>query len=698
MEFYKHEDKWSNRLILGDSLLVMTSLLEKEPAVAGHVQMIYYDPPYGINYSGNFQSGFKPVGGNKIEYRPEAITAFRDTWEYGSHSYLTMIRKQLTAAYEMLADTGSIFLQISQINVHRVRLILDEIFGSDNFMWDILYQTKTGAGATKFPSTCDYILWYAKNKKFLKKSNNLHQLYLDRNEEQQKAFKKIHLPNGELISLNKNNVKDGKLCRIESLFSQSPTQSDRKNPHKFPNAKIVAPPPMRHWRIGHKELDELYHQGRLTFYDDTVSMITYNNDYPVKMGNIWEGMFIGSSKIYDVQTKNTVIERCMLMSTNPGDLVMDLTCGSGVTPYCAEKHGRRWIATDVSKLSIAISTARLQTSVFDWYKLTNEKIGICAGIEYESFVKLTAGTISDPDSQEIEYRYTKPIVEKKRLRITGPFTVESVPSTVIISQKDQIDDSTRETWINGIRKAGINTNNGKLRFETLKEVDKKNSTIHYIGTTSDNKQYAISFGAQNSPMGHIQVKTALREKSSFGVEGIVFVASIFGPEAKDMIWNAPTSDGVFAAEANSDMLIPDLKNKESDNLFVQIGRPRIDPIKQPDGKYVVEILGYDYFDVINGKLTSEETDKIAIWMIDTNYDQFTFRPSQIFFPNTDHINDFKKKLKKVLRDAEINAEKLEQFRGTKSLPFVPGENMSICVKTVDMQGRETKYSVGVKEW
>ena len=386
------------------------------------------------------------------------------------------------------------------------------------------------------------------------------------------------------------------------------------------------------------------------------------------------------------------------MSTNPGDLIIDLTCGSGVTPYCAEKHGRRWIATDVSKLSISIATARLQTAVFDWYKLKNKSQGICGGLQHEEFIKLTAGTLSETIEKEIEYRYNKPIIEKKRLRITGPFTVESVPSTIIISQKDQIDDSTRKIWINGIRKAGINTNNGKLRFETLKEVDKENSTIHYIGTTLDNKQYAISFGAQNSPMGHIQVTNALREKSSFGVDGIVFVASIFGPEAKDMIWNVPAEDGVFATEANSDMLMPDLKNKESDNLFVQIGRPRIDPIKQPDGKYVVKLLGYDYFDVINGKLTSEGTDKIAMWMIDTNYDQFTFRPSQIFFPNTDHINDFKKKLKTVLRDADINAEKLEQFRGTESLPFIPGENMSICVKTVDMQGRETKYSVGVKEW
>ena len=698
MEFYKHEDKWSNRLILGDSLLVMTSLIEKEPKVAGHVQMIYYDPPYGINYSSNFQSGFKPSGGNNIEYRPEAITAFRDTWEYGIHSYLSMIRKQLVAAHEMLADTGSIFLQISEINVHRVRLLLDEIFGAENFMWDIIYQTKTGAGS-KYPSNCDYILWYAKDKKLLKNSDNLHQLYLDRENDSLSSFNRVRLSDSSLIPAKDGEIpKNGRLCRLMGLFSQHPSTTGRSDPHTFPNGKTINVPPSCQWRLGGTALNKLLEKNRLYFTDNNVSMFVYPEDYPVKLSNIWKGMSIVGEKIYDVQTKTTVIERCMLMCTNPGDLVMDLTCGSGVTPYCAEKYGRRWIATDVSKLSIAITTARLQTAVFDWYKLVNENLGICGGLKYEEFTKLSAGALSETIEPEIEYRYEKPIIEKKRLRITGPFTVESVPSTVIISQKDQIDDSTRETWFKGIEKAGINTNNGKLRFEKIETIDKKNSAIHYIGTTLDDKQYAISFGPLNSPMGNIQVETALREKRPYHVDGIVFVASIFGPEAKDMIWNSLKDDNILGAEANSDMLMPDLKNKESDSLFVQIGRPRINVEKRPNNKYVIKLSGYDYFDITKGKLTSEGTDNVAVWMLDVNYDGYTFRPSQIFFPNTDHIYDFKKKLKKTLKADDINMEKLEQFRGIESLEFTPGERKKICIKTVDMQGREAKYSEGVEEW
>ena len=291
MEFYKHEDKWSNRLILGDSLLVMTSLLEKEPAVAGHVQMIYYDPPYGINYNSNFQSSFKPSAGNDIEYRPEAITAFRDTWEYGSHSYLTMIRKQLTTAYEMLADTGSIFLQISHVNVHRVRLLLDEIFGAENFIWDIIYQTKSGAGMS-YPSICDYILWYAKDKTLLKQSGKLHKLYLDRTSEHLKQYTKIHLPNGELISMPKDGKipKGGKLCRSSNLSSQHRSTTDRSNPHTFSNGETFFVSSTNQWMVSHDALDELYKMNRLYFSKNNVYRIEYPTDYPPKLDNIWKGM------------------------------------------------------------------------------------------------------------------------------------------------------------------------------------------------------------------------------------------------------------------------------------------------------------------------------------------------------------------------------------------------------------------------
>ena len=694
MEFYQHKDNWSNRLILGDSLLTMTSLIENEPSVSGHVQMIYFDPPYGINYSSNFQSGFKVTQNKQIEYRPEAIKAFRDTWDYGVHSYLSTIRKQLVAAHELLADTGSIFLQISQINVHRVRLILDEVFGAENFIWDILYQTKSGAGVTH-PSTCDYILWYAKDKTLLKKSENLHTLYLDRTSEHLKQYNKIHLPNGDLISIPKDGKipNGGKLCRSITLFSQHISTTDRSQPHKFPNGKIISVSSNVHWAIGHKELDELYYKNRLSFTENNVRLLGYVSDHPAKMDNVWKGMNIVNEKIYDVQTKTTVVERCMLMSTNPGDLVMDLTCGSGVTPYCAEKHGRRWIACDVSKLALSIATSRLQTSVFDWYKLKNESQGIYGGLRYEEFIKLTAGTLSAPDTQKTDYRYDKPIVEKKRFRVPGPFTIEAIPSPVILSTTQQIDNTTKKIWSDSLRTSGVITNNGRLKFKTLIEnTDKTSPTIHYIGTTKDCKIFAISFGPKHSPLTEQQVTMAIKERKSFGKDGLLFIGSIISIDAKDVINTAPIIDNIFYAEANSDLLIPDLKNKEMDRSFVQIGRPSVDITLTKNDKYIVQIKGYDYFDVEKSKITHEGTDKIAMWLLDTDYDGITMSPQQIFFPNTDHIQKLAKKLKATLRDGEINTEKLSRFSSNMSLPFKLGKQKTISVKIIDMDGRESKYT------
>ena len=675
----------------------MTSLIENEPNVAGHVQMIYYDPPYGINYSSNFQSGFKSSE-NKIEYRPEAIAAFRDTWDHGVHSYLNLIRKQLTVAHEMLAETGSIFLQISKINVHRVRLILDEIFGDDNFMWDILFQTKPGAGS-KFPSTCDYILWYAKDKQVLKQSEKLHQLYIERTETQMEPYNRIRMLDGDVIKIPENGKipKGGKICSTVTLTSQHPSTTDRSNPHTFPNGKTIVVPPTLQWSVGHEDLDQLYKTNRVYFSKNTARLITYPTDYPRKLNNIWDGMTTLGEKIYDVQTRTTVVERCMLMCSNPGDLVLDITCGSGVTPHCAEKHGRRWMATDVSKLSISIATTRLQTAIYDWYELENESRGICGGLKYEEFVKLTAGTLSNPDARKTEYRYEKPLVDKKRFRISGPFTVEQIPSPIIISTKDQIDDSTRKTWADALRTSGVVTNNkNKIIFTSIKETKEKGSTIHYTGMTPDNKKYAISFGPQNSPLTLPQVESALRDRRSYGVDGLIFIATIFGTEAKETIWNAPQDDYVFGAEADSDLMIPDLKQKSSDRSFVQIGRPRID-IDNKNESYTVSVKGYDYFDVEHGKLTSEGTDKIAMWMLDTDYDGRTMRPSQMFFPNTDDMTKFAKKLSHTLRDGELNMEKIAKFSGTTSNAFTLGDNRTIAVKTIDVSGREAKYTKYIGE-
>ena len=336
-------------------------------------------------------------------------------------------------------------------------------------------------------------------------------------------YNKIHLKDGSFIPLPKDGKipKGGKLCQTADLFSQHTLSSERSNSHRFPNGKIITPNGNRQWSLSFDALDRLFEKNRLYFMENSVRLISYPEDYPRKLGNIWKGMNISGEKIYDVQTKTMVIERCMLISTNPGDLVMDLTCGSGVTPYCAEKYGRRWIACDVSKLALSIATTRLQTSVFDWYKLKSNKDGIRDGLQYEEFIKLTAGTLSAPDTQKIEYRYDKPIVEKKRLRVSGPFTIEAIPSPVILSITEQIDDITKKIWSDSLRTSGVITNDGRLKFKTLIE-NKQSPTIHYIGTTEDGKVFGISFGPKHSPLTEQQVTTAIKERKSFK-NGLLFI-------------------------------------------------------------------------------------------------------------------------------------------------------------------------------
>ena len=590
LDSYTHDVDWTNRMILGDSLSVMTSLLEKEPKIAGRVQMVYFDPPYGINYDSNFQAAFNKKFKGKvaasrtnkklkdIEIKPQPIVAFRDNWKYGIHSYLTMIRKRLLAAHEILADNGSIFVQISVTNVHRVRLLLDEVFGSENFVWEILFQTTSGAGAATHPSPYDYILWYSKDKQLLKKSGKLHQIYLERtDDENKKTHSRIHMKDNSVI-IPKDDVipQGGRRCRIEGLHSQNiDPYAEKRQPHTFPNGLTIPPLPGWQWSLWGDDLDKLYHKNRVYFGKNkkTASLIAYPEDYPKKMTNVWGGMGISGEKIYDVQTKTTVIERCITMCTDPGDLVLDITGGSGVTAYVSEQHGRRWISCDVSKLSIAISTCRLQNSVFPWYRLQNENIGISGGLNYESFVKLNAKAIAD-NSVELSYRYNKPIIEKKRARVCGPFTVEALPSPVVLSGDENLDDATRDTWTDALCGSGMHTiNAGRTRFTKLTRNNETGSAVHYIGTDDKNRKAVISFGQPNSPMDKYQIERALKEIRPHAADYLLVVSSTFTTEAQNLM-NDSRLD-IIAVEAHADLLIPELKGKSSDIPFIEIGRPAI---------------------------------------------------------------------------------------------------------------------------
>ena len=701
-EYYEHEKGWCNRMIAGDSLLIMNSLIKKEPLVSGRIQMIYFDPPYGIKFNSNFQPSVFNKDANDIEQRPEQIQAFRDTWKRGTHSYLSMMRQRLVLAKKILADTGSIFIQISIDNVHRIRCLLDEIFGAENFVWEILFRTAGGGGQGFHPTPYDFILWYAKDKSLLKESGKLHELYLDRTDEQLKRFDRIHMPNGNLLPLPRDGKipKDGRVCKYVRLLSQGSSTTDRSNSHKFPDGTIISIPPTVHWTVGHDMLDKLFHKKRLYFIGKNVYFINYLEDYPAKMNNVWEKMNLGANKIYTVQTKDKVIERCISLCSDPGDLILDITSGSGTTAYAAEKLGRRWIVCDTSKIAIATARFRLMTSVYPWYKLKSEKIGICGGLVYEHFEKLTPSNILNPPVIE---KYDRPIEEKKRVRISGPFTIEGVPSPVILSGEEQ-HIIPREEWADKLLVTGISTKTGsRIQFEELYKNQDDKSTIHYYGETKNGETMAVSLGQKYNPLGKNQVEMSLNDVDYVDrkIKTILFVATAFDPEAlnlMDKITDKIKDKTMLAVEVNNDMLIKELKDDPGDQSFTLIGKPRINIEKNSDENIIVKLKGYDYYDPKKHELTTGKDSDVAIWMLDTDYDERTLRVKQMFFPGAcDDIIELGEKLKSTLRES-INVENLHKYCGNESLPFKIGDNKRIAVKIIDSDGHESMRSLKIEGW
>lgn len=400
VQFYQHDVDWSNRLVLGDSLAVMASLARRE-ALAGKVQMIYIDPPYGIKYASNFQPEIskrdvkeKP---EDLTREPEMVKAFRDTWSLGTHSYLAYLRDRLVLAKELLCDSGSLFVQISSENLHRVRLILDELFGSDNYVETVAYRTKNMTlGGTLLEGVFDYIVWYAKNKQLVK----FNRLYSPTRAEGDSHWNRALTSTGESITLNRAVIDNHALLnsswQLYQLAAMYPAGSFATGVYEFTfNGKKYSPPPGRSWKTPRDAMERLAKADRIEPYasGNTIRYRLKLQDYPVSpIVNIWHDTAPASDKRYVVQTASKVIERCLLMTTDPGDLVLDPTCGSGTTAVVAEQWGRRWISVDCSRVALSIARQRLLTSRFDFYKLRS--------ISAEDVQRNPSGTwLSDPTGQ-----------------------------------------------------------------------------------------------------------------------------------------------------------------------------------------------------------------------------------------------------------------------------------------------------------
>jgi adenine-specific DNA-methyltransferase len=625
VEFYKHKDGWTNRLIAGDSLLVMNSLLEKE-GMGEKVQMVFFDPPYGIKYGSNFQPfvNKRDVIDGKDEdlsAEPEMLKAFRDTWELGIHSYLCYIRDRLLLSKKLLTDNGSVFVQISDENLPRVRCILDEVFGSQNFVSVISFSTTRGFSSSTISRAGDYLCWYAKDKSNIQ-YNPLFKEKDFRSGEGTAYYEFVELPDSTERRLNKDEISNHDLLPQGSrIFSQSNLSAkglpSNPQPYKY-KGKVYFPNAGCHWKIKHPEgLDNLAVQGRICIVGNTLKFKKYLEDAPIfEINNLWAEQMSEQNKEFVVQTSTKVIQRCILMTTNPGGLVLDITCGSGTTAAVAEQWGRRWITCDTSRIAITLAKKRLISTIYDYYNLAQPHEGISSGFTYRTVPHITLKALSNNESNSQEPLYDQPIVDSKKKRVTGPLTVEAVPAPTVKSF-DEIE--TEDTGISddSVTRSGETLRQSEWRQELLK-----------TGVRGKNGQF-IKF-SRIEPMS-----------------------------------------GTLYIQAEGETTWSDAGAKKGENK----------------GKYQVEVLGFDYYNPKTGNVESGGKHQIAMWMLDTNYDGRSLFPSQVFFPMAGASEGWATLARNL--KAEIDEEKIEAFGGTVSLPFESGSRKTVAVKIVDDRGIES---------
>jgi adenine-specific DNA-methyltransferase len=719
IEFYQHEQSWANRMILGDSLLVMNSLAEKE-GLKAKVQMIYIDPPYGISFSSNWQVSTRKrdVKDGKAEdatRQPEQIKAFRDTWKLRINSYLAYLRDRLFIARQLLSETGSIFVQIGDENVHLVRCLMDEVFGSENFTSQMAFRTAMTKPGKGLGNVFDYVLWYAKNSDLLK----YRQLFVPKDSSDGESYHQIQ------ASVLQN--------RFEFVY------------------KGIVYNPRNGWRTTKDGLENLARAGRLYISGGeggTLKFIRLESDFPFnQVDNLVNQQSSEQNKIYVVQTANKVIERCLLMTTDPADLVLDPTCGSGTTAYVAEQWGRRWITIDTSRVALALARTRIMSARFPYYLLADSPEGIKKeaeltgqvppayktendvrkGFVYKRVPHITLKSIANnPDikegltreeidaaiahNAETETLYDQPYEDSKRIRVTGPFTVESLSPHRVISSSEEMPASeiearreagmgTFENMISdNLRKAGVQNTvrNERLHFDRLEPYP--GQWLHAQGEYTEKdgmvKRVAVCIGPEHSTVTSDLVKEAAKE----AVKGAGFDLLVICGFAFDAYVSEEAKQfgklNILITRMNPDLAMGDelLKTISAANLFMVFGEPDVDIKKQKDGKIVVKINGVDVYDPTTGAVRSHSTDDIACWFIDTDYNEESFFVRHAYFLGDDNPYE---KLKRSLK-AEIDEAVWSSLYSAESRPFDPPSTGKIAIKVINHYGDEVLKVYEVK--
>jgi adenine-specific DNA-methyltransferase len=801
VDFYKHLDgvKWTNRMILGDSLLVMASLAEKE-GLRGKVQTIYLDPPYGIKFGSNWQvstrkRSVKDTDEADITRQPEQIKAFRDTWQLGVNSYLSYLRDRLVIARDLLTETGSIFVQIGDENVHLVRCLMDEVFGSENFYVQISYKSTSPLGGSGLPKAYDYILWYAKNINQIK----FRPIFKNRVIEEDKEYRLYEdlpspvctkrLSDTELSQLSDKNQVFRRRDLTSSGFTASCTYAF--NLH----GKICKPFGGKSWATNEVGMNRLINANRLFRLGESPYFKRYFGDaLTIQYDNCWTDQPPAVTRLYVVQTAEKFIQRCILMTSDPGDLVLDPTCGSGTTAYVAEQWGRRWITIDTSRVALALARTRLMSAKFSYYLLADSPEGIAKeaeitgilspinetqsdirrGFVYKRVPHVTLKAIAnnpeidtihekwqtqlepirtqinqltkqnyeewqiprEPDAKwsepakkllaqwwelrqkrqreiddsisrhaDTEILYDQPYEDNKRVRVTGPFTVESLsphrilsddaeqPSSTDIGTQQATDDFETRI-IENLRKAGVQNTvkQERLKFDSLET--HAGIWIHATGEYTDAddkvKRVAISIGAEYGTVGTEQIKEAAKEAvQGLGYDLLIVCGFAFDPSVQEESKRYGKLQ-VLITRMNPDLLLSDelLKKTGSGNLFMVFGEPDI-AIEDQNGKLTVTLKGLDIYDPTTGEIRSNSTNDIACWFIDTNYNGESFFVRHAYFTGADQPYE---KLKRALK-AEIDESAWSELYTTTSRAFDKpisqnGKKSKIAIKVINHYGDE----------
>lgn len=708
VEFYQHDLAWSNRMILGDSLMVMTSLLERE-RMAGCVQCVYMDPPYGIKYQSNFQP---TITNRKVEdgkdqsltREPEMIQAYRDTWELGVHSYLTYLRDRFTVARELLHDSGSIFVQIGEENVHRVRVLLDEVFGAENFVSQISFVTTSGAGSPgelkNLPATCNYLVWYAKKREQLK----YRQLFLPKGVDAfiPSAYRFVEEPDGTrrpaTAKERQGDLQPGqRLYSLDNLTSASGVDTTRY-PVTFAGREWR--PGKGVWKTSEEGMARLIEARRVEATENRLGYVRYLDDFEgIALTNNWTD--VASSfmpdKRYVVQTNPKVIARCLLMTTDPGDLVLDPTCGGGTTALVAEQYGRRWITIDTSRVAIAIARERILTSVFDYYQLADPARGVDGGFVYKTLDRVTLRSIARGEGPEKVPLYDQPLVDRKKVRVAGPFTVEAL-SRYTVNPDDDLPTATQtgessehvEVLLSALKTQGIPLPGAKPAPITSLVPLSGAGYLHAEGTAKLNgkeRRFAVSLGPKFGAITMSQVSDALRE--AIGFDLVVFAGFAVTADAQGKLGTGKIGGThVALLLANPDLLLGDLlKNTKASQTFRLYSSPDVQLERGDDGIRVT-VEGVDTFDPATGKVISYGRNGIQAWFLDEDYDGNVFRVSQAFFP----VTDAWQKLQRALRGT-VDAELIEGLHSWTSLHFEPGEHKTVAVRVITQDGNASEVVI-----